>query len=94
TRLLVTGPNGAGKSSLLAALAGSLEPRRGRVMPARGLRIGWLPQVTTFPDPSAPAFQAFAAGRPGDPDEHQASLVELGLLPGPDLQKPVGSLSV
>lgn len=93
-RLLVTGPNGAGKSSLLAALAGSLAPERGRVMAARGLRIGWLLQVTTFADPSASALQTFAAGRPGHPDEHQASLVELGLLAGPDLQKPVGNLSV
>ncbi len=94
TRLLVTGPNGAGKSSLLAVLAGALEPEHGRVMIARGLRIGWLPQEGTFSDPSETALHVFAAGRPGLPEDHQAELVGLGLLPPRDLHTPVGLLSV
>ena len=94
TRLLVTGPNGAGKSSLLAVLAGALEPERGRVMLARGLRIGWLPQQGAFPDPTATALQVFAAGRAGAPEDHQADLVGLGLLPPRDVHTPVGRLSV
>lgn len=94
TRLLVTGPNGAGKSSLLAVLAGALEPERGRVMLARGLRIGWLPQQCAFPDPTATALQVFAAGRAGAPEDHQADLVGLGLLPPRDVHTPVGRLSV
>ena len=94
TRLLITGQNGAGKSSLLAVLAGALQPDRGRVLHARGLRIGWLPQEGGFPDPSATALQAFAAGRPGTPEEQQAQLVSLGLLPPADLRTPVGRLSV
>jgi macrolide transport system ATP-binding/permease protein len=94
TRLLVTGPNGAGKSSLLAVLTGALEPERGRVMLARGLRIGWLPQEGAFPDPTATALQVFAAGRAGAPEDHQADLVGLGLLPPRDIHTPVGRLSV
>jgi macrolide transport system ATP-binding/permease protein len=94
TRLLVTGPNGAGKSSLLAVLAGALEPVHGRVMHSRGLRIGWLPQQGSFPDPAVSALTAFAAGRPGLPDEHRPTLVGLGLLPPRDLDTPVGRLSV
>jgi len=94
TRRLVTGPNGAGKSSLLAVLAGALEPERGRVMLARGLRIGWLPQQGAFPDPTATALQVFAAGRAGAPEDHQADLVGLGLLPPRDVHTPVGRLSV
>ncbi|HEX6336582.1 MAG TPA: ABC-F family ATP-binding cassette domain-containing protein [Jiangellaceae bacterium] len=94
TRLLVTGPNGAGKSSLLAVLAGALAPARGRVMHARGLRIGWLPQEGVFPDPAATALHVFAAGRTGVPEDHQADLVGLGLLPPRDVHTPVGRLSV
>jgi macrolide transport system ATP-binding/permease protein len=94
TRLLVTGPNGAGKSSLLSVLAGVLEPGAGRVMYARGLRIGWLPQEGGFPDPSASALAAFAAGRSGPPEEHQSVLTALGLLAPADLRTPVGRLSV
>jgi macrolide transport system ATP-binding/permease protein len=94
TRLLVTGPNGAGKSSLLAVLVGALEPQRGRVTVARGLRIGWLPQDGSFPVPTATALEVFAAGRPGVPEEHQADLVGLGLLPPRDVHTPVGRLSV
>ena len=94
TRLLVTGPNGAGKSTLLAVLAGALTPERGRVMVARGLRIGWLPQEGGFADPTASALQVFAAGRPGVPEDHQGDLVGLGLLPPRDVHTPVGRLSV
>ncbi|TDE08576.1 ABC-F family ATP-binding cassette domain-containing protein [Jiangella asiatica] len=94
TRLLITGRNGAGKSSLLAVLAGVLEPATGRVLSPRRLRIGWLPQTGSFPDPSLTAVQAFAAGRPGPAGEYQAELAGLGLLPGPSLNTPVGRLSV
>ncbi|TDC50185.1 ABC-F family ATP-binding cassette domain-containing protein [Jiangella ureilytica] len=94
TRLMVTGRNGSGKSSLLAVLAGVLEPETGEVLRSRRLRIGWLPQTGSFPDPSLTAVQAFAAGRPGPAGEYQAELAGLGLLPGPALATPVGALSV
>ncbi|WP_026876069.1 ABC-F family ATP-binding cassette domain-containing protein [Jiangella gansuensis] len=94
TRLMITGRNGSGKSSLLAMLAGELEPKSGEVSRSRRLRIGWLPQTGSFPDPSLTAVQAFAAGRPGPPEEYQAELAGLGLLPGPALATPVGRLSV
>jgi zinc/manganese transport system ATP-binding protein len=55
----VVGPNGAGKSSLLAAIAGQLEPVQGEVRVHESVRgrIAWLPQrsaidrsfpITTF----------------------------------------------
>ncbi|WP_129662483.1 ABC-F family ATP-binding cassette domain-containing protein [Phytoactinopolyspora endophytica] len=94
TRLMVTGPNGSGKSSMMAVLAGALEPAQGRVMHARGLRIGWLPQSGTFPDPGLSALAVFAAGREGPASEYQSELARLGLLAGSELHTPVGRLSV
>ena len=40
----LAGANGAGKSSLLALLAGALEPSEGAVSRADGVRVGWVPQ--------------------------------------------------
>ncbi|MGB7243220.1 MAG: metal ABC transporter ATP-binding protein [Sulfitobacter sp.] len=40
----IVGPNGSGKSSLLRALIGALEPVKGTVTRAKGLRIGYVPQ--------------------------------------------------
>ena len=94
TRLLITGPNGSGKSSLLAVLAGVLEPVTGQVMHARRLRVGWLPQMGAFPDPSRSALEVFAAHRDGPAQEHQAELVGLGLISGADVHTPVGRLSL
>jgi ATP-binding cassette subfamily F protein 3 len=38
------GPNGSGKTSLLKVIAGDQEIDDGRVVRAKGIRIGWLPQ--------------------------------------------------
>lgn len=43
-RLGIVGPNGAGKSTLLRILAGQTIPDGGKVVRARGVRVGYLPQ--------------------------------------------------
>jgi len=51
--LAVVGPSGAGKTSLLRAILGLVPPTTGRVVRARGLRTGYVPQIgaadLTFP---------------------------------------------
>src|SRR5262249_6585613 len=47
-RIGVVGRNGAGKTTLLEALAGRAELDSGRATRARGLRLGYLPQVANL----------------------------------------------
>jgi len=42
------GPNGAGKSSLFSLLLGDTEPSSGSVQVNKGVRIGYLPQESSF----------------------------------------------
>jgi ATP-binding cassette subfamily F protein 3 len=43
-RLGLIGPNGSGKTSLLRVIAGEQEIDDGKVVRAKGVRVGWLPQ--------------------------------------------------
>ncbi|MEW1905053.1 ribosomal protection-like ABC-F family protein [Streptomyces sp. NPDC086147] len=91
-RLLVTGENGAGKTTLLRVLAGDLEPDAGTAR--RPARIGCLAQELPARSTRLPLLAAFAAGRPGAPDEHAERLLSLGLFREEDLHVPVAALSV
>ncbi|CAL9344916.1 putative ABC transporter ATP-binding protein YheS [Streptomyces sp. enrichment culture] len=90
-RLLVTGENGAGKSTLLRVLAGDLEPDAGAVR--RPARVGYLAQELPARSTRLPLLAAFAAGRPGLPEEHAEQLLALGLFRAEDLHVPVAALS-
>ena len=43
-RIGLVGPNGSGKTTLLKIIAGAQEIDDGKVVSARGVRVGWLPQ--------------------------------------------------
>ncbi|MEU4279687.1 ABC-F family ATP-binding cassette domain-containing protein [Streptomyces tanashiensis] len=90
-RLLVTGENGAGKTTLLRVLAGDLEPDAGTVR--RPARIGYLAQELPERSTRLPLLAAFAAGRPGLPEEYAEELGALGLFREGDLRVPVAELS-
>ncbi|MFF3335743.1 ribosomal protection-like ABC-F family protein [Streptomyces sp. NPDC002888] len=90
-RLLVTGENGAGKTTLLRVLAGDLQPDAGTVR--RPARIGYLAQELPARCTRLPLLAAFAAGRPGLPEEYAEQLLALGLFREEDLYVPVEALS-
>jgi macrolide transport system ATP-binding/permease protein len=98
-RLVVTGPNGAGKSSLLAALAGALEPSTGRVHRLPAARVALLAQESPPPSPrsaldvyDAAVTRLVTAGRLAEGD--RVPLGALGLLSSPAARRPVAELSI
>ncbi|MFD4431194.1 TlrC/CarA/OleB/SrmB family ABC-F type ribosomal protection protein [Nocardia sp. NPDC058497] len=90
-RLLVTGPNGAGKTTLLRVLAGDVQPDTGTARITG--RVGWLRQEPPRYPAAATVLTAFATGRPGHPDDHADTLLDLGLFRPAELALRVGELS-
>ncbi|MFN2568062.1 MAG: ABC-F family ATP-binding cassette domain-containing protein, partial [Candidatus Dormibacteria bacterium] len=86
-RLAVVGANGAGKSSLLAVLAGTLEPTEGEVERRRGIRIGHLPQDA--PEPVAGTLLGEVMASRGDLSamRHELAVLEQRMAePGAEVQ--------
>ncbi|MEI6531563.1 MAG: ABC-F family ATP-binding cassette domain-containing protein [Chlamydiota bacterium] len=52
-RIGLIGPNGSGKSTLLKILMGQESPDKGTISMKKGLRVGYVPQSSVFPDISA-----------------------------------------
>jgi len=56
-------------------------------------RVGYLAQEIPADHPRRSLFAAYAAGRPGQPEEQAEQLLSLGLFRPADLRVPVGALS-
>ncbi len=64
-RVGLIGPNGVGKTTLLKILAGYEKPSAGVIAPKRGLKIGYVPQTSIFPDktPSEVLWEAISSDK-------------------------------
>ena len=83
-RIGVVGINGTGKSTLLRIIAGELAPDEGRVLRAKTLHLGHLPQIPELPEGSV--RQALGSGW-----EIDATLDRLGMLDA--AETPTAALS-
>ena len=98
----VAGPNGSGKSTLLRIVLGLVRPDRGRVhFDGRPLdgdwryreRVGYMPQAAAFPENLTGAeVLALLKDLRGSPEDTDEELLDAFAL-GPELDKPVRTLS-
>lgn len=77
-RIGLVGPNGAGKTTFLKILAGLEEPSAGILSPKKGLKIGYVPQRTEYPDLS-PKTILMEKIREDLPDYEKERLAEMWL---------------
>ncbi len=94
-RVGVVGVNGSGKTTLLRIVAGVEPPDGGRVIPARDLRVAYLPQNPTLDGDLTVIEQIFRGGAPGMRLLHDYELAVSALAHAPGdaaLQRRVAAL--
>jgi ATP-binding cassette subfamily F protein uup len=96
-RLGIVGRNGTGKTTLLRSIRGELEPRSGRVVVGRGVKVAYFDQQRGGLDDSASIHDNVAAGRSrvdlGGQSMDVRSYLERYLFDTYKQRQPVGSLS-
>ena len=95
-RIGVVGPNGSGKSTFLRILAGLEKADGGAVSPRRGLRIGYVPQESNFPDLSVEQVVTAQLDDDASLEEHEKAVrvsIILGKLGFTDVEQSALKLS-
>ncbi|MCM1319835.1 MAG: ABC-F family ATP-binding cassette domain-containing protein [Muribaculaceae bacterium] len=87
-------PNGTGKSTLLSIIAGGEEADSGSVIFRNGLRVGFLPQTSTYrADDTLISFMTSAAPEHEDEDPQARALSMITSMRLPDANTPMHQLS-
>lgn len=92
----VVGPNGSGKTTFMKILAGLEKPDEGTVSPRRSLRIGYVPQESSFPDRSVEQVVAQVLAADDSLEEHEKEVkvsIILGKLGFVNTEQSAATLS-
>ncbi|SCA63738.1 Uncharacterized ABC transporter ATP-binding protein YfmR [Chlamydiales bacterium SCGC AG-110-P3] len=95
-RIGLIGPNGSGKSTLLQIVAGLEQANSGEVIHQRGLRIAYVPQVSSFSDHSVKEEVLSALSSDNHLDDHERetrAFIALGKVGFEDFEQRCGALS-
>lgn len=91
-RVALIGDNGTGKSTLIRLIMGQEAPDAGWVRRGPAVRVGYLPQIIRFSDPSRTALDTLIYDCRCSPQDARDSLGAFGFS-GEDALKTVGTLS-
>ena len=92
-RLGIIGPNGSGKSVLLKIFMAQLAPDAGRVIPGKGLEIGYYAQTRQDLNPNLSVLEEIWSLTPNVPEVEIRNFLGAFLFSGDDVERETGSLS-
>ncbi len=92
-RLGIIGPNGSGKSVLLKIFMERLAPDSGRVIPGKGLEIGYYAQTRQDLNPNLSVLEEIWSLTPNSPEVEIRNFLGAFLFSGDDVERETGSLS-
>ncbi len=92
-RLGIIGPNGSGKTVLLKIFMEELTPDSGRVLPGKGLEIGYYAQTRQDLNPNLSVLEEIWSLTPSVPELEIRNFLGAFLFSGDDVERKTGSLS-
>ncbi|MCE2431625.1 MAG: ABC-F family ATP-binding cassette domain-containing protein [Candidatus Latescibacteria bacterium] len=92
-RLGIIGPNGSGKSVLLQIFMEQLASDSGRIIPGKGLEIGYYAQTRQDLNPNLSVLEEIWSLTPNVPEVEIRNFLGAFLFSGDDVERETGSLS-